>query len=383
MPLGKLWEVQQIPTSSSADTSRETMSRSQLFQPIVVGAMKLQHRVVLAPLTRLRATADKEHVPVNPLMSEYYSQRGRRPGTLLISEGTIISLRAAGLNRTPGIWSEKQITEWKKITAAVHAKGSYIYLQISAVGRAARPDNIQAGGYDVHAPSPIPIKEGDPVPRELTLTEIHEYVDVYAQAASNAVHKAGFDGVELHGANGYFIDQFLQSNANQRKDAYGGSVENRSRFGLEVVDAVVKAIGEQRTAIRLSPWSTYQSMKMADPKPQFTHFVSALKASYPDFSYIHLVEPEDEPTATEESNDFIRDIWLPRPLITCQNYNRETAIKQSEKTGELIAFGRWFIANPDLPDRIEKDIPFTPFNVNTFYTSTEEGYIDYPFAEAK
>ncbi|KAF5316371.1 hypothetical protein D9619_006875 [Psilocybe cf. subviscida] len=358
------------------------MSSSKLFQPITVGASKLQHRVVLAPLTRVRSTAGKEHVPVNPLMSNYYSQRGSRPGTLLISEATFIAPRAGGLNRVPGIWSEEQITEWKKITEAVHAKGSFIYLQLWALGRAARPDNIQAEGYDVQAPSPIPINAGDHVPRELTVTEIHEYVDLYVQAASNAVHKAGFDGVELHGANGYLIDQFLQTNTNERTDEYGGSVENRSRFGLEVVDAVVKAVGEQRTAIRLSPWGTYQSMKMKDPKPQFTHFVSALKASYPDFSYIHLVESEDEPSAIEESNDFIRDIWLPRPLVTCQNYNRDTAIKQSEKTGELIAFGKWFIANPDLPDRIEKDIPFTPFNVNTFYTSTEEGYTDYPFAEA-
>lgn len=195
----------------------------------------------------------------------------------------------------------------------------------------------------------------------MAIDEIQQYIQDYATAAQNAVNGAGFDGVELHFANGYLPDQFLQDVTNKRIDAYGGSIEARSRFGLEITDAVTKAIGAERTGIRISPWSTYQStsqnvqflppltsyiigMKMTDPIPQFTHFVKSLKTAHPTLAYLHAIEPE-EAGAPSESNDFIRDIWAPRPLITAGLYTRDTAIARADEKGDLIAFARWFISN--------------------------------------
>ncbi|KAF4622850.1 hypothetical protein D9613_002358 [Agrocybe pediades] len=356
------------------------MASSKLFQPIKVGTSALQHRVVLAPLTRYRSS-QKEHIPTTPLMETYYSQRGSRPGTLLITEATFIAPKAGGYDNVPGIWSEDQIKAWKKVTDAVHAKGSFIYLQLWALGRTARPDVLKEEGYELVAPSAISAGETYSVPRELTIPEIQEYIQLYAQAAKNAV-EAGFDGVEIHGANGYLIDQFLQDVSNNRTDEYGGSIEARSKFGLEVVDAVVKAIGQEKTAIRVSPWGRFQNMKMEDPIPQFSHFIGTIAQLYPDFAYLHVVESYEG-----ESNDFLRQIWKPRPFISCGGYNAETALERAEKDDpELVAFGQWYISNPDLPDRIEKGIPFTPFNTSTFYTrahekGTEIGYIDYPFTD--
>ncbi|KAF9552221.1 NADH:flavin oxidoreductase/NADH oxidase [Agrocybe pediades] len=359
------------------------MSSPKLFQPMKVGTSPLKHRVALAPMTRYRASR-KEHVPTIPLMEAYYSQRGSRPGTLLVTEATFIAPQAAGYDNAPGIWNEAQIKAWRKITDAVHAKGSFIYVQLWALGRSARPEILKEDGFDHVAPSPIAAGEAYSVPRELTTHEIQEYIQWYAEAAKNAV-KAGFDGVEIHGANGYLIDQFLQDISNSRKDDYGGSIEARSKFGLQVVDAVVKAIGQEKTALRISPWSRFQNMKMEDPIPQFSHFVSTVAHRYPDFAYLHVVETYEE----GESNDFLRHIWKPRPFISCTGYDAKTALERAEKgVNELVAFGKWFISNPDLPDRIEKGIPFTPFDPSTFHTrahekGTERGYIDYPFANER
>ncbi|KAG6878666.1 hypothetical protein C0992_007734 [Termitomyces sp. T32_za158] len=234
------------------------MTTHRLFQPIDVGTTRLQHRLVLAPLTRFRST--KAHVPVLPLVKEYYSQRSSTPGSLLITEATFIAAKAGGYDNVPGIWNEEQTMAWKEVTDQVHANGSYIFVQLWALGRAANPDILSSDGYPFVAPSPIAIaSKPPPLPRELTVDEIQEYTALYVAAARNAVEKAGFDGVEIHGANGYLIDQFLQEGSNQRSDQYGGSIEARSKFGLEVVDAIVRAIGAERTAIRLSPWSTFQS----------------------------------------------------------------------------------------------------------------------------
>ncbi|KDR78078.1 hypothetical protein GALMADRAFT_138223 [Galerina marginata CBS 339.88] len=356
------------------------MSGSRLFEPITVGAKTLQHRVVLAPLTRFRSSR-KEHVPTLPLMETYYGQRSSRPGSLLISEATFISAEGGGGDNVPGIWSKDQIAAWKKITDKVHANGSFIYLQIWALGRAGKPETLQEDGFEHVAPSAIPINEKSGTPRELTLSEIKQYVEWFAQAAKNAVEGAGFDGVEIHNANGYLSDQFLQDVSNQRTDEYGGSIEARSRFPLEVVDAIAKAVGEERIGIRLSPWGTFQGMKMADPIPQFSHFVNSIVAAHPNLSYIHVVEPD----LPNESNDFLREIWAPRPFISCGGYTAETAVARADKDGDLIAFGKWYISNPDLPTRIEKNIPFNQYDPKTFYTrahlpGTEIGYIDYPFA---
>ncbi|KAJ3513898.1 hypothetical protein NLJ89_g2698 [Agrocybe chaxingu] len=360
------------------------MSTPALFQPIQVGSSTLQHRVVLAPLTRYKATP-KEHVPIVPLVKKYYSQRGSRPGTLLVTEATFIAARAGGYDNVPGIWSDDQIAAWKEVTNGVHEQGSFIYLQLWALGRAAYPSVLQEDGFDFVAPSPIGLND-NATPRALTVPEIKEYVQLYAQAAKNAI-QAGFDGVEIHGANGYLIDQFLQDVSNLRTDEYGGSIENRSRFGLEVAGAVVNAIGEDRTGIRLSPWNDFQKMKMADPIPQYTHFVTALKSAHPNLSYLHLVEPNGDAPANE-SNDFIRRIWAPKPLITASGYTRKSALaRAAENANELIAFGRWYISNPDLPTRILEDIPFTPYNSKTFYVrghlpNADVGYVDYPFADS-
>jgi len=366
------------------------MSASQLFQPIQIGKQTLQHRIVLAPMTRYKAWS-KTHIP-SPLMKTYYSQRASAPGTLLITEATFIDARAGGFDNVPGIWNMDQVNAWKQVTDSVHAKGSFIYLQLWALGRAANAAILESEGLPYVAPSAIALKsKPDPVPRPLLASEIKEYIQLYAEAAKNAI-KAGFDGVEVHGANGYLIDQFIQDVSNHRTDEYGGSIEGRSRFGLEVVDAVVEAVGEERTAIRLSPWNTFQDMKMSDPIPQYTHFITSLSVSHPNLAYLHVVEPQSRrglaDTTMNESNDFIRHIWAPRPLIVAGGFTRESALTRSDESGDLIAFGKPFISNPDIHTRILNNIPFTPYDYKTFYVRVERddthiGYIDYPFSDEK
>ncbi|KAF9444072.1 NADH:flavin oxidoreductase/NADH oxidase [Macrolepiota fuliginosa MF-IS2] len=367
---------------------------SRLFQPITVGRTQLKHRVVLAPLTRVRA--DDNHVPNLPIMKEYYSQRATMPGTLLITEATIIAPQAGGLKNAPGIYSKDQVGAWKEIVQGVRKNGSSIFCQLWAFGRQANEAALKADDatLTVVGPSPIPTNsKGASVPRELTIPEIKEYVQLYATAARNAIHEAHFDGVEIHCANGYLVDQFLQDVSNKRQDDYGGSVERRSRFGLEVIRAVVGAVGTaEKVGIRLSPWSPFGSMGMDDPLPQFDHFVSTLKSEFPDLAYIHVIEPrvagdKDHDTQTNKrhaANDFLRNIWAPKPYISTGGYDRADAIRQAdERENELVAFGRIFISNPDLPMRLEKDIPLTPYNRKTFYLSGDtsgKGYTDYPFA---
>ncbi|KAF7365615.1 NADH:flavin oxidoreductase/NADH oxidase [Mycena venus] len=365
---------------------------SQLFQLITVGPLSLKHRVVLSPLTRLKA--DANHVPLLPLVKDYYTQRGSTPGTLLIAESTIIAARAGGFPNMPGIWSPEQIKAWKEVVNSVHANGSFIFLQLVALGRSASPAVLKAEDptFAFVSASDIPAAEdAQEKPRPLTAAEIQEYVGLYAQAAKNAM-EAGFDGVEIHDANGCLLDQFLQDVSNNRTDAYGGSVENRARFPLEVVKAVTDAVGENRTGIRFSPWSPYGGMGMADPVPTFSYIASEIKRLYPKFTYIHLIEPRiaadssvgASPENAVQSNDFIREIWGDRPLVSAGGFNRESAIKLSEqRKNALVAFGRHFIANPDLPLRLEKNIPLHPYDRPTFYLPGQDspiGYTDQPFA---
>ncbi|KAH9988897.1 hypothetical protein BJV77DRAFT_1019753, partial [Russula vinacea] len=297
-----------------------------------LGGLNLQHRVVMAPLTRFRA--NKSHVH-GELAKTYYDQRATVPGTLIIAEATFIAPQAAGYENVPGIWSDAQIAGWKAVTDAVHAKGS------------ANAGVLKTeGNFEVVGPM---------IPRELTVPEIKEYAQLYAKAARNAI-EAGFDGVEIHGANGYLVDQFLQSVSNERTDEYGGSIQNRLRFPLEVIDAVVKAVGAERTGIRLSPWSKFQGMGMEDPVPTFTGLLEHIREAHPNFAYVHVIE----------------DVWGGRPYIAADTV---------EKHGGLIAFGRHFIANPDLPLRLKEGISLTPYNRDTFYLAEAAvGYVDYPFA---
>ncbi|KAH9055017.1 hypothetical protein EDB87DRAFT_1834488 [Lactarius vividus] len=361
---------------------------SPLFQPLRVGTAHLQHRIVMAPLTRLRANKDHVH---GELAKTYYAQRSSVPGTLIISEATFIAPQAAGYANVPGIWNDAQIAGWKKTTDAVHANGSYIFLQLWALGRAADAAVLeQEGGFDVVAPSPIPLG-GDRervVPRELTTAEIKEYAQLYSKAASNAI-EAGFDGVEVHAANGYILDQFLQTTSNERTDEYGGSVDNRVRFPLEVINAVVETIGAERTAVRISPWSKFQDMGMKDPLPTFTTFIERIRDAHSNFAYIHVVEPRvgggtDEAVTDEnraQSNDELRKIWGDRPYIAAGGMDGAAAINTVEKHGGLVAFGRHFIANPDLPLRLKEGLSLTQYNRDTFYArEAAAGYIDYPFA---
>lgn len=237
-----------------------------------------------------------------------------------------------------------------EVTEAVHANNSYIFLQIWALGRAADPALLKIEGeYPYTAPGDIPHPDRpDEPPRQLTVAEIQEYIQAFATAASNAVHRADFDGVEIHGGNGYLLDQALQEVSNNRTDAYGGSIENRARFGLEVLEAVVKVIGESKTGYRLNPWGIWQGMGMVDPRPTFGYMVTQIRDRYPNLAYLSLVEPRtDEIFQYPEgaSNDFIREIWGERTLITAGGYERQTAIATAEKKGNLIAFSRKYLAN--------------------------------------
>jgi len=227
-----------------------------LFTPIQVGHMNISHRIVLAPLTRFRAHST--HV-LGPHAVTYYAQRASVPGTFLISEATIISQAAGGMDFIPGIYTQEQVEGWKRVTDAVHEKGSFMFCQLWALGRAARPDTLAKENYSpLVSASPIPLSTNPTaVPHALTEPEIKSYITSFVAGARNAI-AAGFDGVEIHGANGYLIDQFLQEVSNTREDGWGGSIEKRARFAIEIVDAIVKEVGAERVGIRLSPWSPYQ-----------------------------------------------------------------------------------------------------------------------------
>ncbi|KAL5483568.1 hypothetical protein ACEPAI_8800 [Sanghuangporus weigelae] len=378
-----------------------TYSNSKLFQPIRIGNLSLAHHVVLAPLTRFHA--DDAHVPTD-LMVEHYAQRASVPGTLLIAEATPVAAKAGGLANLPGIWSDAQVEGWKKVVDAVHAQGSYIYLQIWALGRAAepsflaQPDCLQNPGgphpYVSSSDLPPSDRKDGIKPRPLTHEEILEYIELFGHAARNAVHRSGFDGVEVHGAHGYLIDQFTKDVCNKRTDMWGGSLENRARFALEVLKKITETVGEERTAIRLSPFADHRDMGMPHPHPTFAYLVSRIREAYPRFSYLHVVEPRvagvnDRTPRIGESLDFLRAIWKnPESekdgsmFMAAGGYTAKDAVRVAEETGDLIAFGRFYISNPDLPVRIKKEIPFTPYNRATFYlTGTVEGYNDYAFAD--
>ncbi|KAJ3747485.1 NADH:flavin oxidoreductase/NADH oxidase [Lentinula detonsa] len=359
--------------------SSANLVTSNLFSPLRVGNMQPHHRVVMAPLTRLRTTNTSSLLPI---VKEYYSQRASTPGTFIISEGTLIGPRATGFPGAPGVWSDEQISAWKEVVEAVHAKGSYIYLQIAAMGRLAQLSVLKSYDltYDVVSAGDIPV-EGGEVPRPMSIEEIQASTELFAQAAANAVQKAGFDGVELHGANGTLIDQFIQDISNNRTDEYGGSIKNRVRYPLEVVDAVARAVGEERTAIRFSPWSRDSDMGMKNPIPTYTYLISQLKEKHPNLAYLHLIQSRNLDNPKETNEDFF-DAWLPRPLIVADGFTRETALKVAERDGVLVAFGRHFISNPDLPLRLKADIPLAQYDRTTFYggEESEKGYIDYAFA---
>ncbi|KAK4945949.1 hypothetical protein LTR66_014346 [Elasticomyces elasticus] len=358
---------------------------SKLFQPLQIGNNKLSHRIVMAPLTRFRA--DDSHVQL-PFTKEYYTQRACVPGTLIITEATFISSRAGGFPNVPGIFTDEQVAAWKDIVDGVHKAGGYIWLQLWALGRTAMPKVLAAEGNELVSSSAEPMSDNSPRPRPLEEGEIQAFISDYASAAKRAVEGAGFDGVEIHGANGYLIDQFTQDMCNKRTDKWGGSIENRSRFGLEVSKAVVDAVGAEKVGIRLSPWSPFQGMRMEDPIPQFSHLIKGLKDL--KLAYIHLVESRISGNADVESTDKIQfavDIWDNQsPVLMVGGFKPDSAqraVDEEFKDRDVaIVFGRYFISNPDLAFRIEKGIELEKYDRETFYKpKSKDGYLDYPYSK--
>ncbi|KAI8083996.1 uncharacterized protein B0P05DRAFT_585773 [Gilbertella persicaria] len=356
-----------------------------IFNPIKIGKLQLKHRVVLAPLTRFRATL--EAVPTD-LQVEYYKQRASEGG-LLITEATFITRLAGSYKHAPGIYTKEQIEGWRKVTNAVHKKKGYIYLQLWHIGRAGSK-HLNPNGEQIVSASDIPIsglnEEGNAyeVPRPLSVEEIKSIVQDYRQAALNAM-EAGFDGVEVHSANGYLLDQFINSNSNKRTDEYGGSVGNRARFPLEVLDAVVDAVGAERAAIRFSPGNAYQDMFDEDPVTTWGYIANQVQKKHPNLSYMHFIEARSKVHGTNmvntvDSLQSYRDIWK-GPFISASGFSTATshAIELAEKTGNLVAFGRAFIANPDLPERLRHGWELNKYNRATFYRHDAIGYTDYPF----
>ncbi|WP_029416930.1 alkene reductase [Brevundimonas bacteroides] len=360
---------------------------SPLFDPIELGALKLKNRIVMAPLTRSRAVEGE--VP-NPLAPEYYGQRASVG--LIISEATQISRSGQGYPNTPGIFTDAQVEGWKRVTDAVHARGGLIVAQLWHVGRvsiaAYQPDGRPAVAPSAIAAEGKAMKEDFTMvpfetPRALTLDEIQGVIADYAHAAEMA-KKAGFDGVEVHGANGYLIDQFLKDGSNQREDRYGGSVENRLRFMLEVVSAVVAVWGADRVGIRLSPSNGANGTMDSDPA---SVFVPAAKALRPfGLAYLHLIEGEpgtpmsikgDAPPLAAR----IREAFA-GPLMLNGGLTRELAEKaMSEGRADLVSVGVPVLANPDLVERWKRNGPLNAPDKATFYGGGAKGYTDYPTLE--
>ncbi|GMK55785.1 hypothetical protein CspeluHIS016_0208410 [Cutaneotrichosporon spelunceum] len=361
------------------------VSSSQLFAPVRIGAAELKHRVVLAPLTRMRSDY-KTAVPPD-LAIEYYGQRASEGG-LLVSEGVFIAAEAGGMAGVPGIWSEEQVAKWRQVTDAVHAKGGVIFAQLWALGRVANPELVPT----VWGPSddPYVANPKKPVPVKVTAmgeAEIDRWVAHYVSAAKNAI-KAGFDGVEIHGANGYIVDQFLQSITNKRTDKYGGSIENRLRFPLRVLNGVCDAIGAEHVGIRMSPFGIVQGMRETVPLDTFIPWTKAIIAAQPRLAYIHAVTPRtygvtDMPEDMVVKSDDLQPIrnlanQAGISFISAGAYKPAGAIETADKHGDLIAFGRYFIANPDLPARIAQGWELNHYDRSTFYTRGAKGYVDYP-----
>ncbi|MDI4656736.1 alkene reductase [Xanthobacter autotrophicus] len=357
------------------------MSAPTLFDSFHLGDMTLPNRIVMAPLTRNRAGAG--FVP-RPLAAEYYAQRA--DAGLLITEASQISQQGQGYQDTPGIYTDAQVEGWKAVTDAVHARGGRIVIQLWHVGRVSHTSLQPNGGAPV-APSAIPAATKTFVnngfadtsePRALERSEIAGILEDYRRAAANSI-AAGFDGVEIHGANGYLIDQFLKDGANQRTDDYGGSIENRARFLLEVVDTIVAEIGANRTGLRLSPVSPANGISDSNPQALFNHVAEQLEKRH--LLYIHVVEgatggPRD--VAPDFSFEELRKRFT-GPWMVNNGYDLELAQSViGAGKADLVAFGKPFISNPDLVERLHRAAPLNEPDRDTFYGGGAKGYTDYP-----
>jgi N-ethylmaleimide reductase len=354
---------------------------SLLFSKTTLGPLTLQNHLVMCPLTRSRATGN---VP-NDLMVEYYSQRAS--AGLIITEGTSPSPNGLGYARIPGIFSDTQVAAWRKVADAVHARGAKIFMQLMHTGRIGHPHNLPAGAK-LLAPSAIAAAgqmftdaEGlkpHPTPVAMTEADIKTTVAEYAQAAKNAV-AAGFDGIELHGANGYLLEQFIRPNSNQRTDNYGGPIEKRARFVLEVVDAAIAAIGRDKVGVRLSPFGVFNDMTIyPEMEADYTYLAQKLNAA--GLVYIHLVDHSaaGAPIVPASVKAMFRTTFK-RALILSGGYDAERAESDlAAGKADLIAVGKPFLANPDLVARWKANAAVNAPDMSTFYTPGPKGYTDYP-----
>lgn len=361
---------------------------SMLFTPFRAGALSLGHRVVMAPLTRMRSEPGDR---AGALMRDYYTQRTSQGG-LIVSEATPVAREGYGYAGAPGIYDDAQIDGWRAVTDAVHAGGGRIVMQLWHVGRQSHRDLQPEGGAPV-APSAIQA-EGDAytpngpapfsMPRALALHEIPGVIEQFRQGAARA-KLAGFDGVEIHGANGYLPDQFLQDGTNHRTDEYGGPIENRARFLLDVTQAAIDVWGADRVGVRLSPSGTYGSM--SDSNPQETFGYVAKKLDEMGIAYLHVVEPRIKGTELVAESDAVAARYLrgvfSGTLIAAGGFDgasAEAIIRAGD--ADAVAFGRAFISNPDLPERLRRNLPLNAYDRSTFYGGDAHGYTDYPAVES-
>ncbi|CAI6042062.1 unnamed protein product [Clonostachys chloroleuca] len=372
-------------------TATKVPADSKLLQPVKIGKAQLQHRIALAPLTRYRN--DENHV-VNSFAQRYYGERAATPGTLIISEATGVSLQDAGEPHGPAFATDEQQAAWTNVISAVHKNGSVWFQQLWSQGRASNPEYQKKRGYKYRSSSAVPISEGGVVPEAMTEEEIQGFIDDFVASAKRVI-AAGGDGVEIHGAHGYLIDQFISDSVNKRTDKWGGSIENRSRLLFEVVKAVSAAIGPERTALRLSPFATFQGAESSDIIAQYTYIVRELKALAP-LAYLSLVEPRGDPAkllgASNDSEvagqnlDFILEIWNNHsPVVVAGAYTPSSAASILDnhyaKWDVIVAFGRTFLATPDFVWRVKNGVAPNEYHRASFYIpASEVGYNDYPLS---
>ncbi|WP_426113600.1 alkene reductase [Massilia sp. PWRC2] len=349
-----------------------------LFEPLVVGDFTLRNRVVMAPLTRARAVGGAR-VP-NALMADYYVQRAS--AGLILSEATSVVAQGVGYENTPGIWSDEQVAGWKVVTDAVHAAGSLIFLQLWHVGRISDPSLL--GGDAPVAPSAIAAaghvsllrpERAYPLPRALETAEVAGVVAAFRKGAENA-KLAGFDGVEIHGANGYLLDQFLQDSTNTRTDQYGGSIENRARLMLEITDACIDVWGAGKVGMHLAPRRDAHDMGDSNPAATFSYVARQLKAR--NIAFICAREAIGADSLGPLLKETFGGVYIANESMT--RASAEQLINEGK--ADAVAFGKLFIANPDLPRRLQEDAPMNPQRPQLFYGSGAEGYTDYPALQA-
>ncbi|WP_229751362.1 alkene reductase [Undibacterium terreum] len=360
------------------------MTKNSLFSAYKLGALDLSHRVVHAPMTRLRSDADDSP---SAMMVEYYRQRASEGG-LIITESVHPSFDSRGYLGAPGIYTDKHVEAWKPVVDAVHQKGGRIIMQIAHDGRQSHVD--LSNGKAPIAPSVVPFDtvvftQDGWVPvsphRALDADEIPGLIESFRLAAKRA-HDAGFDGVELHSANGYLVDTFLQDGTNKRSDGYGGSVEKRARFPLELTEAFISVFGAGRVGVRISPSGKWGSISDSDPESTFAYFAQRLNEY--GLAYLHVIEPRVMGTETlEEGKAPVASAFLRRhfqgPIIAAGGFDRYDAEQILQRgDADLVAFGRWFSSNPDLPERLRRNLPLTPYVRDAFWGGDERNYIDFP-----